>query len=120
MELEKLFADLVNFITGIVNSLFGTALTTGQMAVILVTVLIILWIVALINLQRKRRQYNRLKKQILNQQIQIVTVAKGKKGKTMRVLRTTEQLRNPKRNNKLNKKSKKKVKTKGVTNIQED
>ena len=115
--MENLFTAVVNFVLDFINKLFGTTLTFMQMVVILVTIILILLIVSLVNLNRKTRQLKKLRKQIINHQIQVMTVTKGRRGKPQQVIRTTDQLRNPRKNKQV---SVKKTKTLGVTNIKED
>ena len=115
--MEKFFTDLLEMLVGLVQNFFGVTITVIQMAVIIVTILLVLLILTAIRLSRKTKQLKTLKKQIINKQIQVVTVAQGNKGKSKQVIRTQAQLRNPKRNKMP---APKRSKPKGVTNIKED
>jgi uncharacterized alpha/beta hydrolase family protein len=118
--MENLFTALINFVLEFVNGTLGLSLTFMQVVVILVIVLIVLLIVTSINLNRKKAQLKKLRSQVINKQIQVITVQKGKKGKTKQVIRTMDQLRNPKKNHQETIRTGKKHLNKGVTNIKED
>ena len=96
--MESIFMNLINMALDFINRTFGLGLTVIQFFSILVIVLAVLLIITAIRLDKKTHQLRKLRKQIINHQIQVLTVNSGNSGKTKQVIRTTDQLRNPKTN----------------------
>lgn len=103
--MEQFFTDLLTALVDFINSVFGTTITFVQLAYMIIILLIVLLLLTATRLNRTKSRLKKLRRRVIAHQIQVVTVPVGKKGKTKKIIKTTNQLR------KANKKAKTKVNT---------
>lgn len=119
--MEKILIKMLEGFIKLVKGIFGVTLTETNALVIIFLTLVVIIVILGINLGVANKKRKTLKTRVLNNQIQVVTIAKGNTGKTKKIIRTKKDLANPKKNNKLNKvKTNKRDKNRTVVNIRED
>lgn len=129
--MEKILISLVNWFVELLKATFEIEVAFNQMATMLATAGLVIIVILIVKLQLKNKKFKKLRRRVLNNEVQVVSVAKGKKGKYKNVIMTKADLRNPKKNNKtiktvkpanVNVKTKAKAKkgNQGVTSINED
>lgn len=118
--MENIIIKLIEFIESTVNKLIGTEFTFMNIVVGLVVLSLVVIVILVIVAETRKLQYKRLRRKVINSEIQVVTVKKGRKGKDKKTIMTKKALRNPKKNRKVHKRTTKRSKNKGVISVSED